>query len=119
MFASLLLPLALGAVPTESPKVEFKLAWERGVDAIELDVHQAADGTLVVIHDADTLRTTGKQLRVQDTLAHVLGKLDPIGVRVLGFRDDQRHPCVAGCDARACGRAARGASLCACASAAR
>jgi glycerophosphoryl diester phosphodiesterase len=94
MLTLFMLPLAIAAAPAESPKVEwiahrgesadapentlaaFRLAWERGVDAIELDVHQAADGTLVVIHDADTLRTTGKQLRVQDTLAHVLGKLD-------------------------------------------
>src|SRR5690606_29291607 len=43
----------------ENTLAAFLLAWERDVPAIELDVHQAADGELVVIHDATTERTTG------------------------------------------------------------
>jgi glycerophosphoryl diester phosphodiesterase len=43
----------------ENTLAAFRLAWERGVKAIELDVHLAKDGTLIVCHDADTKRTTG------------------------------------------------------------
>lgn len=43
----------------ENTLAAFRLAWERGVPAIELDIHQAKDGTLVVCHDANTKRTTG------------------------------------------------------------
>ncbi len=35
------------------------LAWERGADAVEVDIHRTADGRLVVLHDEDTGRTTG------------------------------------------------------------
>jgi len=34
-------------------------AWKDGADAVELDVHQTKDDQLVVVHDADTRRTTG------------------------------------------------------------
>ncbi len=38
----------------------FRLALEQGADALELDVHASADGIPVVIHDPDTVRTTGE-----------------------------------------------------------
>ena len=37
----------------ENTLAAFRLAWERGVKAIELDVHLANDGTLFVCHDKD------------------------------------------------------------------
>jgi glycerophosphoryl diester phosphodiesterase len=43
----------------ENTLAAFRLAWEMGSDAIELDLHLASDGQLVVIHDSDTRRTTG------------------------------------------------------------
>ena len=36
------------------------LGWERGADAVEVDIHQTADGTVVAIHDKDIMRVTGK-----------------------------------------------------------
>lgn len=36
-----------------------QMAWERGADAVEMDIHLTADGQLVVLHDHDTKRTTG------------------------------------------------------------
>ena len=37
----------------------FQAAWEDGADWIELDVQQTKDGRIVVLHDANTRRTTG------------------------------------------------------------
>ena len=42
----------------ENTLAAFRLAWQRKVTSIELDVHLAKDGTLVVCHDPDTKRTT-------------------------------------------------------------
>lgn len=48
------------------------LAWERGAAAVEVDVHLTADNQICVIHDYDTLRTTGKRMVVnQTTLAEL------------------------------------------------
>jgi len=60
----------------ENTLAAFRLAWERGVEAIELDVHQAADGALVVIHDADTERTTGVRKIVKESALEDLESLD-------------------------------------------
>lgn len=47
-------------------------AWKDGADAVELDVHLTKDRRLVVIHDADTQRTTGTAGLIADmTLAEV------------------------------------------------
>lgn len=43
----------------------FKRCVDRGV-AIELDVHILKDNTLVVFHDYDTYRMTGKKLKLRD-----------------------------------------------------
>ncbi|MFP4324267.1 MAG: glycerophosphodiester phosphodiesterase [Anaerolineales bacterium] len=42
----------------ENTLAAFRLALEHGADGIEFDVHQTADGALVVIHDDDLARTT-------------------------------------------------------------
>lgn len=54
----------------------YKLAWERGVPAAELDVHLTRDGKLILIHDADTLRTSGQKLIVKDSTVEQLQALD-------------------------------------------
>lgn len=47
-------------------------AWKDRADSVELDVHLTKDGQLVVIHDADTKRTTGTAgLIAQMTLAEI------------------------------------------------
>lgn len=43
----------------ENTLSSFKLAVEQGADFIELDAKLTADGQVVVIHDQNTLRTTG------------------------------------------------------------
>ena len=59
----------------ENTPASFALAWERGVDAIELDVHLTADQQLVVCHDPDTERTTGKRLIIQNERLSTLEQL--------------------------------------------
>ncbi len=47
-----------------------------GINKVELDVHLSQDLELVVIHDTDTLRTTGTQLEVALTTAADLAQLN-------------------------------------------
>ena len=44
----------------------FKAAVENGADWIELDVTQTKDGVLVIFHDADLMRMTGKPDKIWD-----------------------------------------------------
>jgi glycerophosphoryl diester phosphodiesterase len=60
----------------ENTMAAFQLAWERGVQAIELDVHLSRDGILVVSHDADTKRTAGVERSIQESNAKDLCTLD-------------------------------------------
>lgn len=50
----------------ENTLAAFRLAWERHVTAIELDVHLTKDGRLAVCHDHDTKRTTGVAKAIRD-----------------------------------------------------
>jgi glycerophosphoryl diester phosphodiesterase len=66
----------------ENTLAAINLAWERGADAVEFDVHLTSDKKLISIHDKDTLRVTGgknrggKKLVVLDTPAGELRALD-------------------------------------------
>ncbi len=60
----------------ENTLAAMRLAWAQGADAIECDVHLAGDGELVVIHDADTRRTTGVALEVARASVTELQRLD-------------------------------------------
>jgi glycerophosphoryl diester phosphodiesterase len=60
----------------ENTMAAFKLAWERRVAAIELDVHLTRDGKLIVCHDADTKRTGGIKKIVKDCASSELTQLD-------------------------------------------
>jgi glycerophosphoryl diester phosphodiesterase len=60
----------------ENTLAAFRLAWERGVKAIELDVHLTKDGTLILCHDADTRRTTGVKKSIVETSLDELRTLD-------------------------------------------
>lgn len=56
----------------ENTLAAFKLAWEQKADAIEVDVYLTKDGQIIVLHDKDTLRTTGvKYLPAEKTLAEL------------------------------------------------
>jgi glycerophosphoryl diester phosphodiesterase len=60
----------------ENTMAAFRLAWERGDPAIELDVHLTSDGKLVVSHDADTERTTGVHRVIHESTLAELRALD-------------------------------------------
>ncbi|MGQ8336480.1 glycerophosphodiester phosphodiesterase family protein [Sunxiuqinia sp. A32] len=52
------------------------LAWQLGADAVEIDVHLSKDGKVMVIHDANTEKTSGEAYEIKDTESSVLRKLD-------------------------------------------
>src|SRR5262245_7932255 len=84
---------ATSAVAAEPPKVEIvghrgasfdapentlasvKLAWEQKADAAEFDVFLSKDGKIVVIHDANTKRTAGADMKIAETTLDELRKL--------------------------------------------
>lgn len=60
----------------ENTLAALRLAWAQHADAAECDVHLTRDGQLVVIHDPDTERTTGRAGRVADATLAELQELD-------------------------------------------
>ncbi len=50
----------------ENTLVAFQRAMEIGVDSLEMDVHLTRDGTFVVVHDEDGLRTCGVPVKWRD-----------------------------------------------------
>jgi len=60
----------------ENTMAAFRLAWERGIRTVELDVRLTADGRLIVCHDADTKRTTGISRLIAETPLAELQTLD-------------------------------------------
>jgi glycerophosphoryl diester phosphodiesterase len=60
----------------ENTLASVELAWKRGADAVEIDVHLTADGQLVVCHDANTKRTAGRELRIAKSTLAELRALD-------------------------------------------
>ncbi len=60
----------------ENTLASVKLAWEQGADAAEVDVHLSKDNRIMVIHDADTKRTTGVRMVIRESLSPSLRSLD-------------------------------------------
>jgi len=60
----------------ENTLAAINLAWRQGADAVEVDVHLSADHRIMVIHDEDTERTTGKKWVIKDTGSDQLRTLD-------------------------------------------
>ena len=60
----------------ENTVAAFKLAWEQGADACELDLYLTADQQIAILHDKDTKRTTGIAGLVADATLAALQKLD-------------------------------------------
>jgi len=60
----------------ENTLAAFRLAWERKVSAIELDVHLTKDGRLAVCHDFDTKRCAGVACKIRESLWDELKDLD-------------------------------------------
>jgi glycerophosphoryl diester phosphodiesterase len=60
----------------ENTVAAIEFAWEQHADAVEFDVHLSKDGTIIAIHDADTKRVAGAEMRVAETALADLRKLD-------------------------------------------
>jgi glycerophosphoryl diester phosphodiesterase len=87
-FAEATLPLAMATLPrilghrgapraaVENTLTSFREALAQGADGVELDVRLAACGTLVVAHDADLSRFTGRRTRVRASSAWALSRMD-------------------------------------------
>lgn len=78
---------ASGTLP-ENTLAAFALAAEQGAHGIELDVRLAADGAIMVIHDATVDRTTNGTGRVRDLVAAELQELDAGQGQVIPTLDD-------------------------------
>ncbi len=63
-------------IAPENTLAAFKLAWEWGAEATELDIHMSLDRRIMVIHDASTSRTSGEDLIIRETNSSDLRKLD-------------------------------------------
>ncbi|MBI3812603.1 MAG: glycerophosphodiester phosphodiesterase [Nitrospirae bacterium] len=66
---------ASGHAP-ENTMAAFRLAVEMGADWIELDIHQTADGHLVVLHDFTLERTAGDRRPIQTLTLKQIKKFD-------------------------------------------
>ncbi len=60
----------------ENTLAAVNLAWEQNADAVEVDIHYSLDHKIMVIHDKDTKRTSGKKMLVKETLSSVLRNLE-------------------------------------------
>ena len=60
----------------ENTLAAVNLAWERGADAVEVDVHLSKDRRIMVIHDEDTKRTTGEKMVIRESMSSSLRSLD-------------------------------------------
>lgn len=60
----------------ENTVASFKLAWENGTDACELDLYLTGDGQIAILHDKDTKRTTGVAGLVTKMSLAAIQKLD-------------------------------------------
>lgn len=73
----------------ENTLAAFRLAWERKVPAIELDVHLSRDGELLVLHDPDTKRIAPTTYVVRETEASILRQLDVGSWKDPRWRDER------------------------------
>ncbi|SFM13392.1 glycerophosphoryl diester phosphodiesterase [Paenibacillus sp. 1_12] len=69
---------AAGEAP-ENTLGSFRLAVEQGAEALELDIHESADGALIVCHDATVDRTTNGHGSISRMTQEELQKLDAGG----------------------------------------
>ena len=60
----------------ENTSAAVELAWAGDADAVEIDVRLTADGHLIVCHDEDTERTTGRKLVIGESTLAELRQLD-------------------------------------------
>lgn len=69
----------------ENTMASVLLGWQLGADAVEVDIQLTHDNQIVVIHDKDTRRVSGVDLKVSQSSLDELQKLD------VGRWKDQRY----------------------------
>ncbi len=62
-------------IAPENTLASVNLGW-RSSDGVEIDIHLSKDGRIVVIHDDNTLRTAGRNVKVRDQNLAELQALD-------------------------------------------
>ncbi len=75
----------------ENTLAAINMAWERKVKAVEIDIQLTKDNEIVVIHDKDTLRITGKKKVIKKSTLKEL-KLLNAGFHKEGDWDNERIP---------------------------
>ncbi len=60
----------------ENTIAALNLAWQQNADAAEFDIFLSKDGEVVLLHDANLKRTTGRNARVSDLTLAELRRLD-------------------------------------------
>src|ERR1700689_4578384 len=60
----------------ENTLASFRLAWTQHADAAETDAYLSKDGEIVVIHDSNTARVSGRRRKVVDQTLAELKQLD-------------------------------------------
>jgi len=63
----------------ENTLAAFRLGWEQGSDAVEVDVHLSRDGRIIAIHDDNTERTAGNRRKARLQTFDELQSLDAGG----------------------------------------
>jgi glycerophosphoryl diester phosphodiesterase len=53
-----------------------RLGWQHNADAVEIDIHFTSDKKIMVIHDSETKRTTGKDYKIATIPSDTLRTLD-------------------------------------------
>lgn len=73
----------------ENTMASIQLAWEMDVDAVEIDIYLTADDEIVVFHDRNTNRITGRDRMVEDQTLEELRELDYGAWKALQWEDEQ------------------------------
>lgn len=63
-------------IAPENTVASAELAWEKGADAVEVDIYLTKDNKVICIHDSNTKRTTGEDHKVSETDSKILRTLD-------------------------------------------
>ncbi len=63
-------------IAPENTIASAKLAWKYEADAVECDIWLSKDSMIICSHDANTKRTTGRDLKISETNSDILRTLD-------------------------------------------
>ena len=77
------------ALAPENTHAAFSLAWESGIPGIELDIRLCRSGELVVFHDDDLERITGKTGAIEDMDISTIKEFDAGSRHSEGFANER------------------------------